>query len=132
MAPSPSLIPLASISADPILNPRTLRTSADEEAKINLFCPVPQMVGGGTVHWQGWLPRFTEADFRLRSVVGDVPGATLVDWPISYADLEPYYTCFGPSVTSLNIAFLICHWAGIGTYFGIIPIQLSLETRFRM
>jgi choline dehydrogenase-like flavoprotein len=77
---------------DPILNPRTLRASADEEAKINLFCPVPQMVGGGTVHWQGWLPRFTESDFKLRSIVGDVPGTTLVDWPISYADLEPYYT----------------------------------------
>ena len=26
---------------------------------MELFCPVPQMVGGGTVHWQGWLPRFT-------------------------------------------------------------------------
>ena len=77
---------------DPILNPRTLRASADEEAKIDLFCPVPQMVGGGTVHWQGWLPRFTENDFRLHSIVGDVPGTTLVDWPISYADLEPYYT----------------------------------------
>jgi choline dehydrogenase-like flavoprotein len=77
---------------DPILNPRTLRSSADEEAKINLFCPVPQMVGGGTVHWQGWLPRFTENDFRLHSIVGDVPGTTLMDWPISYADLEPYYT----------------------------------------
>ncbi|MBV9674520.1 MAG: GMC family oxidoreductase [Verrucomicrobia bacterium] len=77
---------------DPILNPRTFRASADQEAKINLFCPVPQMVGGGTVHWQGWLPRFTENDFRLRSIVGDIPGTTLVDWPISYADLEPYYT----------------------------------------
>jgi choline dehydrogenase-like flavoprotein len=77
---------------DPILNPRTLRASVGEEAEINLFCPVPQMVGGGTVHWQGWLPRFTESDFNLRSIVGDVPGATLVDWPISYADLEPYYT----------------------------------------
>jgi choline dehydrogenase-like flavoprotein len=50
------------------------------------------MVGGGTVHWQGWLPRFTEDDFRFRTVVGDVPGATLADWPIGYADLEPYYT----------------------------------------
>ena len=77
---------------DPILNPRTFRASADEEAKIDLFCPVPQMVGGGTVHWQGWLPRFTENDFKLRSIVGEVPGTTLVDWPISYADLEPYYT----------------------------------------
>ncbi|MEV4708753.1 GMC family oxidoreductase [Actinoplanes sp. NPDC049316] len=76
---------------DPLLNPRTVRTSADEEARIELFCPVPQMVGGGTVHWQGWLPRFTENDFRPRTVIGDLPGATLADWSITYADLEPYY-----------------------------------------
>jgi choline dehydrogenase-like flavoprotein len=76
---------------DPILNPRTSRQSAAEEASRDLFCPVPQMVGGGTVHWQGWLPRFTENDFRLRTVAGVVPGTTLADWPISYADLEPYY-----------------------------------------
>jgi choline dehydrogenase-like flavoprotein len=77
---------------DPLLNPRTVRESADQESTVDLFCPVPQMVGGGTVHWQGWLPRFTEDDFRIRSVVGDLPGATLVDWPISYADIEPYYS----------------------------------------
>ena len=76
---------------DPILNPRTSRESAEQEASRDLFCPVPQMVGGGTVHWQGWLPRFTENDFRLRTLAGEVPGTTLADWPISYADLEPYY-----------------------------------------
>ena len=77
---------------DPILNPRTYRASTGGETKVELFCPVPQMVGGGTVHWQGWLPRFTENDFKLRTIAGDLPGTTLVDWPISYADLEPYYT----------------------------------------
>ena len=56
-----------------------------------MFCPVPQMVGGGTVHWQGWLPRFTANDFRLRTVAGDLPGASLADWPITYDELEPYY-----------------------------------------
>ncbi|MDP9418140.1 MAG: GMC family oxidoreductase [Actinomycetota bacterium] len=76
---------------DPLLNPRTVRDSADGEARTELFCPVPQMVGGGTVHWQGWLPRFTENDFRFHSVVGDIPGASLADWPISYDELEPYY-----------------------------------------
>ena len=76
---------------DPLLNPRTSRTSADDPAELEAFCPVPQMVGGGTVHWQGWLPRFTEDDFRLRSIAGEVPGTTLADWPISYDDLEPYY-----------------------------------------
>ena len=77
---------------DPLLNPRTYRATADEQPRVEMFCPVPQMVGGGTVHWQGWLPRFTENDFKLRTIAGDVPGTTLVDWPISYADLEPYYT----------------------------------------
>src|SRR5690349_24190470 len=41
---------------DPLLNPRTVRDSADGEVRTELFCPVPQMVGGGTVHWRGWLP----------------------------------------------------------------------------
>jgi choline dehydrogenase-like flavoprotein len=77
---------------DPLLNPRTVRSSADAPARTELFCPVPQMVGGGTVHWQGWLPRFTENDFRLRSVAGALPGTSLADWPITYAELEPYYT----------------------------------------
>jgi choline dehydrogenase-like flavoprotein len=77
---------------DPLLNPRTYRASEDEDPKVELFCPVPQMVGGGTVHWQGWLPRYTESDFRRKSIVGEVLGATLADWPITYADLEPYYT----------------------------------------
>ncbi len=76
---------------DPLLNPRTVRDTTDAAARTELFCPVPQMVGGGTVHWQGWLPRFTENDFRFRSVVGDIPGASLADWPISYDELEPYY-----------------------------------------
>jgi len=76
---------------DPLLNPRTVRECPSDDAKIELFCPVPQMVGGGTVHWQGWLPRFTPNDFRLHSIAGDVAGTTLTDWPISYTDLEPYY-----------------------------------------
>ncbi len=77
---------------DPLLNPRTFRASETEDPTLGLFCPVPQMVGGGTVHWQGWLPRFTEKDFHLRTIAGDVPGSSLVDWPITYTDLEPYYT----------------------------------------
>ena len=77
---------------DPILNPRTVRDTTTGETRTELFCPVPQMVGGGTVHWQGWLPRFTPNDFRLHTIVGDLPGTTIVDWPISYDELEPFYT----------------------------------------
>jgi choline dehydrogenase-like flavoprotein len=77
---------------DPILSPRTFRESSDAPSRAEEFSSVPQMVGGGTVHWQGWLPRFTPDDFRFRSLVGDLDGANLADWPISYDELEPYYT----------------------------------------
>ncbi|MEZ5176742.1 MAG: hypothetical protein R2746_00265 [Acidimicrobiales bacterium] len=36
-------------------------------------------------------PRLREVDFRLRSERGPVAGADVVDWPLTYADLEPYY-----------------------------------------
>ena len=77
---------------DPDLNPRTFRFTADDEPQLENFCPVPQAVGGGTVHWTGWVPRFVAEDFVQHSLHGDIPGACLADWPITYWDLEPYYT----------------------------------------
>ncbi len=49
------------------------------------------VVGGGTVHMSGYFMRMKPVDFRLRSALGPIEGAALADWPISYADLEPYY-----------------------------------------
>jgi choline dehydrogenase-like flavoprotein len=43
-------------------------------------------VGGSTIHWTAHAPRFHPSDFRVRSQDGVAD-----DWPISYADLEPYY-----------------------------------------
>ena len=45
-----------------------------------------QGVGGGSVHWAGFTPRFHPSDFTVYSDTG--LGA---DWPISYWDLRPYY-----------------------------------------
>jgi len=54
--------------------------------------------GGGTLHWGSAAYRFREADFKMRSSIEERFGrdalpedTTLADWPISYADLEPYY-----------------------------------------
>jgi choline dehydrogenase-like flavoprotein len=77
---------------DPRLKPRTYRQNDTETAEITNFSATPQVVGGGTTHWGGMVPRMTESDFKLRSLHGDVAGASLVDWPISYDELEPYYT----------------------------------------
>jgi choline dehydrogenase-like flavoprotein len=43
-------------------------------------------VGGSTIHYAGFCPRFHPSDFRVRSQDG-----VAADWPISYEDIEPYY-----------------------------------------
>jgi choline dehydrogenase-like flavoprotein len=48
-------------------------------------------VGGSTVHWAGASLRFQEHEFKVKSTYGDVAGANLLDWPISLAEMEPYY-----------------------------------------
>lgn len=52
---------------------------------------IVKAVGGSTVHWAGASLRFQEHEFRVRSEYGNVPGASLLDWPLKLADLEPYY-----------------------------------------
>lgn len=48
-------------------------------------------VGGSTVHYSMVAMRAQPRDFRLRAVHGAIAGADLVDWPLTYEDLEPYY-----------------------------------------
>jgi choline dehydrogenase-like flavoprotein len=50
------------------------------------------MVGGATNLMSGFFHRLKPKDFRLISEFGAIKGANVVDWPISYQDLEPYYT----------------------------------------
>lgn len=78
--------------ADPRLAPRTLRTDETQTAERYPFSMVPYTVGGGTTHWAGWFPRPRESDFLQRSLHGDIPGASLADWPFRYEHLEPYLT----------------------------------------
>ena len=48
-------------------------------------------VGGTTTHWAGASLRFQEHEFKVKTLYGDVEGANLMDWPISMADMAPYY-----------------------------------------
>ena len=48
-------------------------------------------VGSGTVSYGAMAWRYMAQDFRMRSTYGALAGSTLDDWPIGYADLEPYY-----------------------------------------
>jgi len=97
---------------DMSVNPITWRAADRHEASIlpwasgpagssePLFGLPSYGTGGGSVHWGGLSWRFRQADFRMRSAIIERFGqdalpedTTLVDWPISYEDLEPYYDC---------------------------------------
>ncbi|MBT6110399.1 MAG: GMC family oxidoreductase [Rhodospirillales bacterium] len=52
---------------------------------------IVKAVGGSTVHWAGASLRFQEHEFRVRTEYGDLPGANLLDWPITLEEMEPWY-----------------------------------------
>jgi len=49
-------------------------------------------VGGSSVHFAANYWRLRPIDFRERSVLGSIAGTSFADWPITYEELEPYYT----------------------------------------
>lgn len=57
----------------------------------NLPAWIVKAVGGSTVHWAGASLRFQEHEFKTKTVYGDIKGANLLDWPLTLAELEPYY-----------------------------------------
>jgi choline dehydrogenase-like flavoprotein len=48
-------------------------------------------VGGSTVHWAGASLRIQEHEFKAKTTYGAIDGANLLDWPLTLADMEPYY-----------------------------------------
>jgi len=82
------------LGPDPMLEPRSFRRDESDGDRLYVgdVNNLPSTVGGGGVHADGKLPRFREDDFALLSTKGAIDGADVIDWPISYADLEPYYT----------------------------------------
>jgi choline dehydrogenase-like flavoprotein len=57
----------------------------------NLPAWIVKAVGGSTVHWAGASLRFQEHEFKIRETYGSLPGANLLDWPVTLKEMEPYY-----------------------------------------
>ena len=57
----------------------------------NLPAWIVKAVGGSTTHWAGASLRFDEHEFKDKSTYGSIPGANLLDWPITLAEMEPWY-----------------------------------------
>jgi len=50
------------------------------------------IVGGSSNFMSGYFHRMKPQDFRLKSEYGEIKGSNIVDWPIDYEEMEPYYT----------------------------------------
>src|SRR5437762_3355813 len=86
------ILALDKLTNHPKLQPNTFRKTPDEKAKPQRALVYGRCVGGTSVHFTANFWRFHEIDFIERSKIGAVSGTGLMDWPITYADLEPYYT----------------------------------------
>ena len=48
-------------------------------------------VGGTTMRWTAMCPRILEHEFKALSTYGPIENASLIDWPLTLEELEPYY-----------------------------------------
>jgi choline dehydrogenase-like flavoprotein len=99
-------------------------------------------VGGTTVHWAGASLRFQEHEFRTRSTYGPLEGTSLLDWPITLADLEPYYAKaedkMGVTRTNNipglpgNNNFTVMYWGATRAgYTGVSTGRMAINSRPR-
>ena len=86
---------LHGITNSPETSPQTFRTDPTKTAMkpdhANALV-YARIVGGSSNHFTANFWRFHDVDFHEHTLLGDIPGAALADWPISYQELEPYYT----------------------------------------
>jgi choline dehydrogenase-like flavoprotein len=86
---------LSGITNDPVRNPQTFRNDPASKAELATLRPplsYARTVGGASLHYTANYWRFHPIDFNERSVLGAIAGTGFDDWPIDYAELEPYYT----------------------------------------
>ena len=81
---------------DPVLEPRSFRQTESEVARPHRDVNVlTRNVGGAAVISTVSYPRYNVIDFRLASALREAgrefPGTSFADWPLTYAELEPFY-----------------------------------------
>jgi len=83
---------LNGLTNDHELQPNTLRQNESDKAQKRGWASYCRLVGGGSVHFTANFWRFPELEFEQATRFGIPDGSSVADWPIRYADLEPYYT----------------------------------------
>src|SRR6187397_1497236 len=86
-----NLSPEDRLLSDPSVQRNTFRRSAEDKAtpgSHSYGC----VVGGGTVTYGGSSWRHLPWEFNEATTVGTIAGTGMADWPVTYQELEPYYT----------------------------------------
>jgi choline dehydrogenase-like flavoprotein len=98
------------LMSDPKRQPNTFRRTAADKA-VTGHHSYGCVVGGGTVTYGASSWRHLPWEFREASEFGTMAGTGIADWPISYDEIEPFYTqaeweigISGPNVKSKNLA----------------------------
>lgn len=73
-------------------DPTVVRSKGEVVAENSRIGQAFYLVGGGTVRYSATSWRYRPQDFSKLTTYGPVAGTTLSDWPLTYEELEPYYT----------------------------------------
>lgn len=84
--------------------PTTTRKKAGQKPKLQYRTSPLNVLGGSLLHWTGQSSRYMPGDFKIftneiesgaaERAKADLTGYDIIDWPLSYDDLEPYYEKF--------------------------------------
>ena len=82
------------IGAGPRQSGMSYRSNETEEPQQGQQDPAlyAKTVGGSSAIFSAHFWRMRPVDFNERSTLGAIDGSNFVDWPISYDELEPYYS----------------------------------------
>jgi choline dehydrogenase-like flavoprotein len=61
------------------------------DERIGMPTWICKTVGGTTMRWSGVSPRFQPHELQALSTYGQLEDSTLIDWPLTFAELEPHY-----------------------------------------
>lgn len=61
----------------------------DKRLGVGVF--LCKTVGGTTMRWSGITPRIQAHEFNPRTTYGQLDDTSLIDWPLTFEELEPYY-----------------------------------------
>jgi choline dehydrogenase-like flavoprotein len=83
-----SRLTLADIVNDPAVMNERMGWNDPRHGAPLFIC---KTVGGTTMRWSGITPRFQEHELKALSTYGKLDDTTTIDWPLTLAELAPYY-----------------------------------------